>query len=655
MSDIAAALTGSLPRDGSAPMTGDLQLSGATPANGRSAVSKDYVTSFLATATGMPTGSVVAYAGNVAPAGFLECNGQAVSRTTYSDLFNVVSTIYGAGNGVDTFNVPDMRDEFIRGKSAARAVGSKQVAAFASHTHATSDPGHVHPLIDPGHAHSASQPAHTHGVNDPGHSHAAGFQIAGVGVSAATAGSPWQANTDASLTGISIQAGGGDAVTVNLNGTYVSVANAVAGLSIGATGDGETRPQNIAQIYIIKAVSDAGPITGIAGITSSDVNMIDIGVSNPAIPELLIKSNVAFGTVKLDASGKVPILQMPTSSSQFLGYFDASPGTLPADPATSGDYYAVSVQGTLTVYDPVTLVASPTLVVVGSQLHYVTGSVTNPTGWYTLTVSGATLASDVQFIPTGTISSANVQLAISELDSETQIALSSKPDLSSALPLADGTANAGSSVFASRADHVHPSPNAPTAATTSFTPAGNVAAANVQLAIEELDNEKLALTGGFMAGTLTMNAGQKLQFGSAIDQSKTFVLSAPTPLDGTLTLERTDGTDIMKVLVDGQINMPGMPFSKSSNGYVTLPNGLIIQWGSDATVASDLAVAFPIIFPVAVASVQTTMVTGATTTQLFSTTVDAISSSGFSVRKRFQSGSTTSGATEPFNWIAIGY
>lgn len=56
-----------------------------------------------------PTGVVEAFAGAVAPAGWLLCDGAAVSRATYADLFDVVAEVFGAGNGTTTFNVPDLR------------------------------------------------------------------------------------------------------------------------------------------------------------------------------------------------------------------------------------------------------------------------------------------------------------------------------------------------------------------------------------------------------------------------------------------------------------------------------------------------------------------------------------------------------------------
>lgn len=56
-----------------------------------------------------PIGAVSIFAGTVAPEGWLLCDGSEVSRSTYSDLFNVIGTAYGAGDGSTTFNLPDMR------------------------------------------------------------------------------------------------------------------------------------------------------------------------------------------------------------------------------------------------------------------------------------------------------------------------------------------------------------------------------------------------------------------------------------------------------------------------------------------------------------------------------------------------------------------
>lgn len=55
-----------------------------------------------------PVGSIQAYGGTTAPSGWLLCQGQAVSRTTYSELFAVIGTAYGSGNGSSTFNLPNL-------------------------------------------------------------------------------------------------------------------------------------------------------------------------------------------------------------------------------------------------------------------------------------------------------------------------------------------------------------------------------------------------------------------------------------------------------------------------------------------------------------------------------------------------------------------
>ena len=68
------------------------------------------------------SGTVIAFAGNSAPAGYLICNGAAVSRTTYAGLFAVIGTTYGAGDGSTTFNLPDLTGKFIQGSGTAGTV-----------------------------------------------------------------------------------------------------------------------------------------------------------------------------------------------------------------------------------------------------------------------------------------------------------------------------------------------------------------------------------------------------------------------------------------------------------------------------------------------------------------------------------------------------
>ncbi len=85
------------------------------------------------------------------PPGMLLCNGAEISRSVYVDLFDVLGTFYGAGNGTTTFNLPDCRDRVSVGAGGLYAVGSKggsKDAVTVAHTHGVTvnDPGHVHAI-----------------------------------------------------------------------------------------------------------------------------------------------------------------------------------------------------------------------------------------------------------------------------------------------------------------------------------------------------------------------------------------------------------------------------------------------------------------------------------------------------------------------------
>lgn len=85
----------------------------------------------------LPSGALIPYAGASAPTGFLLCDGAAVSRTTYADLFTAIGTTYGAGNGSTTFNVPDLQGRAPVGKGSHTdndALGDNDALAAASRT-----------------------------------------------------------------------------------------------------------------------------------------------------------------------------------------------------------------------------------------------------------------------------------------------------------------------------------------------------------------------------------------------------------------------------------------------------------------------------------------------------------------------------------------
>lgn len=153
-------------------------------------------------ATIIPVGSSIIWNTNTAPAGFLEENGAAISRTTFSGLFSVIGTTFGVGNGTTTFNLPDSRGysprgwDNGRGIDTGRAFGSNQQDAIQ------------------GHYHSAR-----YGISG---------QQAGTGVEAQFVGNPFSTLVD----------GIGPAITDGANGTP-RIAS-------------ETRAINIAKMYCIK-------------------------------------------------------------------------------------------------------------------------------------------------------------------------------------------------------------------------------------------------------------------------------------------------------------------------------------------------------------------------------------------------------------------
>lgn len=143
---------------------------------------------------GVPVGSVFCMATTTVPSGYLECDGSDVSRATYSTLFSAIGTTWGNGDGSTTFTLPDLRGEFVRGWSNGRT-GVDETRAFAS----------------------------AQGDQVKQHSHS--FTRLGTG---------------------SVQSGGGATGTGSTSQTTGAYPSTVV-------DDDETRPRNIAMMYIIKS------------------------------------------------------------------------------------------------------------------------------------------------------------------------------------------------------------------------------------------------------------------------------------------------------------------------------------------------------------------------------------------------------------------
>lgn len=167
-----------------------------------------------------PIGSIIPYGGATAPNGWLICQGQAISRTTYTELFAIIGTTFGSGNGSTTFNIPDLRNKAAMGAGTTGSLGASQLAQLPNIT------GQI------------NNKSGTFGVM--GFSSGTGsFTGALKGSEAKGAVYTGQQNTSACKV-VSLDASNSGAST-DINGNNVYVNN------------GETRPANIRLNFIIKA------------------------------------------------------------------------------------------------------------------------------------------------------------------------------------------------------------------------------------------------------------------------------------------------------------------------------------------------------------------------------------------------------------------
>ena len=129
-----------------------------TTADGNAVKVKEHTTALQAASAALaPIGAVVPFWGLQEPAGWLLCKGQAVSRAAYKELFDVIGTRSGAGNGSTTFNVPDLRESLIYGVGDSGSFTQTMGAAVGekSHTLTLAEmPSHSHPLSTDNQAHS---------------------------------------------------------------------------------------------------------------------------------------------------------------------------------------------------------------------------------------------------------------------------------------------------------------------------------------------------------------------------------------------------------------------------------------------------------------------------------------------------------------------
>jgi hypothetical protein len=149
------------------------------------------------------------------PDGWEICNGAEISRQDYADLFEIIGTTFGSGNGSDTFNLPDFRGKFLRGHGGSGnhvsgSIGSTQNDAFTSHDHPASSTGVGN---------------HTHSYNDRFTSFFLEFDVA---------------------RGTGLGQGGSRDVNTGSGGAHNHT------ITVENRGDNETRPINMAAVICIK-------------------------------------------------------------------------------------------------------------------------------------------------------------------------------------------------------------------------------------------------------------------------------------------------------------------------------------------------------------------------------------------------------------------
>ena len=219
----------------------------------------------LLIARSAPIGLIQMWGGTAAPnASWLLCNGAAISRTTYADLFTAIGTTYGTGNGSTTFNLPNLEGRVVVGYNPVADTGISQrniAATGGSETHdlqVSELPAHTHSntltnngttavkqnttVTDTGHGHTVSPNPHTHAYTDP------------------TIGGPQRVDYDYSGNTreyVDINAGTtvGTTLTVNTGNAQLNVNNPDHSHSVNVTlnnvAAGGDNPHNIMQPYLV--------------------------------------------------------------------------------------------------------------------------------------------------------------------------------------------------------------------------------------------------------------------------------------------------------------------------------------------------------------------------------------------------------------------
>lgn len=171
----------------------------------------------------------------------IPCDGRALSRAVYSELFAIIGTLWGSGDGSSTFNIPDLRDKFIRGSGSSRAVASFQAEQNASHSHSVT--------VNSYSGDSSSAGAHTH-----------------------TYPSRFGSFTSSQYYPTYVASGNctlGDTLSSGSHTHSISHSHTA---DCALQGGSELRPANIALLYVIQVFDESS--SGSGGLSEEQANML---------------------------------------------------------------------------------------------------------------------------------------------------------------------------------------------------------------------------------------------------------------------------------------------------------------------------------------------------------------------------------------------
>lgn len=172
----------------------------------------------------VPSGVILDWGGPISsiPTGWLLCDGTAVSRNNFANLFAAIGVTWGAGDGLTSFNIPNLVGKFRKGTNGTPTPGTNggnssivlDIGQMPSHAHGITDPGHIHTVTDPTHSHGQNVVSNNvAGTTGTQGGTAVNTTVVGLTAPAATG----ITQVDAGLTGITATNAAGSSNPVNID------------------------------------------------------------------------------------------------------------------------------------------------------------------------------------------------------------------------------------------------------------------------------------------------------------------------------------------------------------------------------------------------------------------------------------------------------